>query len=105
VVPQWKGRPKSPLTLPAQFGMRMTVRRFSFPKEGAPPPRKLYDKEKWRALLKYDREIVLIAEKLLPLGGATRFVAEVAASPFENHLAREGRLARASAPLLIQFKI
>jgi len=65
------------------------VRRFSFTKEGAPPPRKLYDTEKWRALLKYDREIVLIAEKLLPLGGATRFVAEVAAAPFENHLARE----------------
>src|SRR5271170_4163283 len=34
---------------------------------------------------------------------ATRFVAEVAASPFGNHLAREGRLARASALLLMQI--
>ena len=33
---------------------------------------------------------------------ATRFVADVAASPFGNHLAREGRLARASALLLMQ---
>src|SRR6516165_2622387 len=36
---------------------------------------------------------------------ATRFVAEVAASPCGNHLAREGRLARASALLLMQNQI
>ena len=32
---------------------------------------------------------------------ATRFVAEVAASPCGNHLAREGRLARVSTLLLM----
>jgi hypothetical protein len=36
---------------------------------------------------------------------ATRFVADLAASPFGNHLARVSRLARASALLLMQGQV